>query len=300
VVNKGTSGNDAIIVSDDIADEMPGATPSGAGPERRSNDSDSAKSENGNLDQAPYDAWLLEGLNPEREARMQQRLREYLQEALRRNPGMGKGAIMGVYAKDPEPRRLIIFTFNERGSILRRVLPEDLKGNHITIRGDDRYLDVRGTGVKRSDVIYFPQYASRAATDREERQMVYEALRHLGLTAGWGYEDDVHMRSHPTLRGHLADARERQLTGSYGAFRPFDRTLTSAAIMKEYVAETFETIKPFIDRLQHHHEHLASSTRRTEAQQAASNFFEESQKLSDLILLEMVSRKGQGQARLAS
>jgi hypothetical protein len=247
----------------------------------------SSMSGSGEEDQVPYEALIAVGLEPDAEIQLQQRLRQFLQKFLFRNPGVGRGAILGQYAKDPEPKRIVIFTFSERGAIMRRVLPGDIHGNDITIKTDDRYVDIRGTGVKQSDVIYFPQYAARSRTDEGEREMVFETLRHLQFTEGWGYEDASHMKKHPTLRGQLMDVLERELNNNYSDFRPFDKTHVPTASIQAYVREVHETFRRHLNRMGDHYQDLQGSTGRRNARSAASGFFEESQRLCDAILREM-------------
>jgi hypothetical protein len=60
---------------------------------------------------------------------------------------------MGVVAGYPEPKRVVVGTFDKNGRIMRRVTPYDRNGNLIDISGGG-YVSYRGTTMCRHAILF--------------------------------------------------------------------------------------------------------------------------------------------------
>lgn len=65
-----------------------------------------------------------------------------------------KGATLGVLKLDPDPKRVVLGSFNKNGSIMRRPIDYDITGAKICKTGELNYPQTRGSTIKRGDIEY--------------------------------------------------------------------------------------------------------------------------------------------------
>ena len=99
--------------------------------------------------------------------------------------------------------------------------------------------------------------------------------------------DVGHMKSEPSLRNQLVAATDRDCYNNYCRFRPFESKPVPSADIKAYVDKAFKAFSAHFHNLCKHREPTYGKTRRTDVGNAANDFFEQSQRFCDAIMLEM-------------
>ena len=185
-----------------------------------------------------------------------------------------KGATLGVLKLDPDPKRVVLGSFNKNGSIMRRPIDYDITG--AKIRKADRldYPQTCRSTIKREDIEYCADWVNVLKDEQGEEELIFKKMSEKGWTSGWGYRDFHHMVYSKQWREQLDESKKRLRHGpeggAYGPTEIFKRAKISGSDALDYANASYEKIAPIISRFQAAHRYLVEVTDSTEAEQIES------------------------------
>ena len=185
-----------------------------------------------------------------------------------------KGATLRVLKLDPDPKHVVLGSFNKNGSIMCRPINYDITGAKIRKADGLDYPQTRGSTIKREDIEYCADWVNVLKNEQGEEELIFKKMSEKGWTSGWGYRDFHHMVYSKQWREQLDESKKHLRHGPEGgAYSPteiFKRAKISGSDALNYANESFDRIAPIMFKFRAAHRDLGTVKEASEAEQMES------------------------------